>query len=108
MDIYQVSNVLLPGVEDGVAESAAVVVVGSEILEMDLEQVVVLADLAASNASHPADARIGRLFFWRPRPLGLDQSAFGLPFARGRMFPDVGLQSLKSVVVDVISICEKV
>ena len=54
---YQMSNVLFPGFEFGGAKGAAVVVEGAEVLEVDLEEVVALADLATGDASHPTDAR---------------------------------------------------
>ena len=71
------SNVLFPGIEDRVAESAAVVMIGSEILKMDLEEVIVLADLAARDASHPTDTRFGRSRDRLSRPFAFEQSAFG-------------------------------
>ena len=45
------SNVLFPGFEFGGAEGAAIVVEGAEVLEVDLEEVIALADLATGDAS---------------------------------------------------------
>jgi hypothetical protein len=62
-------DVLLPGFKFGGAEGTAVVVEGSEIFQVDLEQIAWLANLPAGNTGHPADARLARSRGRRPSRL---------------------------------------